>query len=560
MKKLATQPVEAPGAGTVIQPTDQTAVSSAGASVSGRPEVQPPGPTTADQPEDFASEDDQFSDQPDLSLDEKGELSEVLSLGPDREELIEMDQELSAEQTYRETLRGVGVAGKRGQIRGGTQTSFQLRRLPVRLDRGQGQTHPRTLADPSTQNTGDLVKPNMSDLEFNVPDRAVNCHRKAGTFGQATHETHTVASQEQLESTRNTVEDHPHPKVTPPTPKMVAGGKQCCYRSSFTPSSTCSANIYRHIKRRVGRSLKRVHGKGKLVTPRKQIAHKLPRVKSSFSGFKRIPYSLYEQGSSHSYRQYHCGSIHKQRRGNEVGAPVCLTLEDPHLVHKKTGNPQSPTYPRSSQCDSRQIIPIGSDHPNRMVPQSGDFSSNMQLVAHPSSGSVCHKVQQQTPTVCVTRPRSPGLGSGCSQPVLGGTGPVCLPTSSHLGQSGGEVTGLPLQQDHLDCPMVAQHALVLGSSGTVQSDFLVPAQHTRLSVSTIQPGPTQDQPRRSTRSVYEAKWTIFTKWAPPLKVIADFLLHLFQDRKLQPGTIDGYKSAISDKLGNSTINVSYSPC
>ena len=44
--------------------------------------------------------------------------------------------------------------------------------------------------------------------------------------------------------------------------------------------------------------------------------------------------------------------------------------------------------------------------------------------------------------------------------------------------------------------------------------------------------------------------------APPLKAIADFLLHLFQDRKLQPGTIDGYRSAIADKLGNATINVS----
>ena len=67
------------------------------------------------------------------------------------------------------------------------------------------------------------------------------------------------------------------------------------------------------------------------------------------------------------------------------------------------------------------------------------------------------------------------------------------------------------------------------------------------------------------RSVFEAKWTIFTKWClspqvdfrvPPLKAIADFLLHLFQDRKLQPGTIDGYRSAIADKLGNSPINIS----
>ena len=42
--------------------------------------------------------------------------------------------------------------------------------------------------------------------------------------------------------------------------------------------------------------------------------------------------------------------------------------------------------------------------------------------------------------------------------------------------------------------------------------------------------------------------------APPIKAIADFLLHLFQDRKLKPGTIDGYRSAIAVKLGNSTIN------
>ena len=109
-KKLATQPIEAPGAGVDPQLTDQAAFSSAAASTSGRPEVQPPGPTTqpptTDQPEEVSSEEDQFSDQPELSLDE-GELSEVLSVGQDREELTETDQELSSEQTYRETLRGV---------------------------------------------------------------------------------------------------------------------------------------------------------------------------------------------------------------------------------------------------------------------------------------------------------------------------------------------------------------------------------------------------------------------------------------------------------------------
>ena len=70
--------------------------------------------------------------------------------------------------------------------------------------------------------------------------------------------------------------------------------------------------------------------------------------------------------------------------------------------------------------------------------------------------------------------------------------------------------------------------------------------------------------RRSTRSVYEAKWAIFTKWcvsnqvdfrSPPVKLVADFLLYLFEDKKLQPSTIDGYRSAIADKLGNATVNI-----
>ena len=44
--------------------------------------------------------------------------------------------------------------------------------------------------------------------------------------------------------------------------------------------------------------------------------------------------------------------------------------------------------------------------------------------------------------------------------------------------------------------------------------------------------------------------------APRVKSVADFLMYLFQDRKLQPSTIDGYRSVIADKLGNSSINVS----
>ena len=41
-----------------------------------------------------------------------------------------------------------------------------------------------------------------------------------------------------------------------------------------------------------------------------------------------------------------------------------------------------------------------------------------------------------------------------------------------------------------------------------------------------------------------------------MKSVADFLLFLFEDKKLQPSTIDGYRSAITDKLGSAIVNIS----
>ena len=68
--------------------------------------------------------------------------------------------------------------------------------------------------------------------------------------------------------------------------------------------------------------------------------------------------------------------------------------------------------------------------------------------------------------------------------------------------------------------------------------------------------------RSSTRAVYKSKWAIFVKWcksnqvdfrSPSLKQVADFLLYLFKESPLQPSTIEGYRTAIADMIGNDTI-------
>ena len=261
---------------------------------------------------------------------------------------------------------------------------------------------------------------------------------------------------------------------------------------------------------------------------------------------------------------------------------------------QKTGDSQSPTHSRPAECGSRQAFQAGPDHTDQIISRSRGLPVNMQQVALASNRPICHKFQQQVASICVTSTGSPVMSSECAQPTMGGSGCICLSISSHLGQSG-EVAGPPMSQNHSDSPRVPKHALVLGFSGHVQPDPTVPAQPAKSFNSAIQSDSFQDSvkpkhtclavrasalkeqgfseavaaqievPHRgSTRSVYEAKWAIFTKLcltnqvdfrAPPVKSAADFLLYLFQDRKLQTSTIDGYRSAISDKLGNSPINV-----
>ena len=138
-------------------------------------------------------------------------------------------------------------------------------------------------------------------------------------------------------------------------------------------------------------------------------------------------------------------------------------MDNLDLVYQKTSDSQSLTHARLAEHGSRQAIQAWSDHPNRVAPPSRGFSNDMQQVAQTPNRSICHEVQQQVTSVCVNSTRSPGL-SGCTQTAMGGSGRIYPPTSSQIGQSSGEVAGLPMQENHSDCPGVAQHALVLRSS------------------------------------------------------------------------------------------------
>ena len=206
-----------------------------------------------------------------------------------------------------------------------------------------------------------------------------------------------MALEKQLEGPRVTGKGDLGPQIPPPPSKVVAGGKQCASRSTITPSKTCSANLYRRIKRRVGHSLRRAHCKGTVVPTREQVTHKPLGAESSISSSKRVSNPSLQQDSVGSYRQHNSGCLYQQRRGDEIGLSVCPTVENSVLVHQAASNPQGTSHPRLAEHDSRQAIQAWPDHSNRVVTSSSSVPSCMFKVASATSGPVATRFNNKLP-------------------------------------------------------------------------------------------------------------------------------------------------------------------
>ena len=351
------------------------------------------------------------------------------------------------------------LASEFGQIGTGTKASFRFCRLPVRPQGRSGPTDTGPVTQPSGQNTGDIVSTDLSSPAIHVPDRFTNSHRKASSPRATAYKTYTVASQKQLEDTGVTRKGYSNSQVPGPSLTMVARRR---HRPTITLNKTCAANLYRRIKRRVGHTLKRMHSKRGLVTTRKQVAYKLSGTKSSLPSLERVSRHLCRTNRLVAADNTTVVSYINKEGGMRSGSSMCPSVEDLNLVYQEPSNSQSPSHPWLAECDSRQAIQTGTDHSDRVVPPSRSFPSHMQQVAPAPNRFVCHEVQQQAASIYVTSTGSPGLSSGCTHSTMGGSGCICLPTNSHLGQSGGEITGHPMQENHSYCSRVAQHALVLG--------------------------------------------------------------------------------------------------
>ena len=381
------------------------------------------------------------------------------------------------------------MAGEQGKVRTGPQTGLQLRRLPVRPERGQGQTNRRTLADLDKQDQINTVGSALPSPTIHVPHRATHSNRKASPL-RGLHmrpiQWHLKNNWRVPESLEKAI---PVPNSLHPHLKWWLEESNVLLGQPLHPLKHALQIFTDASKEGWGAHLDKHTARGTWSLPESKLHINHLELKAVFLALKE-------------FRTLVCNKTvliatdnttvvaYINKGGDEVRITVCPSVENPVLVHQTAGNPQGTSHPRPAECD-RQAIQTWPDHSDRVVTSSRCVPSYMRPVAPASALRWTYLPPGSTTNFqsLSHRSQTPGMGSGCTQSILGGPGPIRLPTGSHLGQSGGETTGLPLQQNNSGCPRVTQHALVLGSSGNVKSDPTVSAQHTQLSVSAIQPGP-----------------------------------------------------------------------
>ena len=230
-----------------------------------------------------------------------------------------------------------------------------------------------------------------------VLDRTSHGDGKTGPFWTSPHETHPMAPEEPLAHSGIVGESHSDSQVPSSPPALVAKGGKRPARPKLALSSSRGSDFHRRIKRRLGRTFRRLYRQGRLVCAGKKIAYQFPRIEGGFIGPKGLRTSLPGLGSFSCHQQQHCGSLHKQRRRHAFRLCMCSPLETPVLVQSQGNLPESTSHSGPAQCDSRQTVQTPSSHSDGVVSSPGCLCSDLPQMPSSQGGPVAMRYNCKLP-------------------------------------------------------------------------------------------------------------------------------------------------------------------
>ena len=293
------------------------------------------------------------------------------------------------------------------------------------------------------------------------------------------------------------------------------------------------------------------------------------------------------------HRQHNGGLIYQQTGWHSFPQSLRRSLENTQLVPGTRHSYQSMSHPRQIQHSCRPPLKTRQTYQDRMGSGSNSCEFSIPGAQLPKCGSVCDKIQPQTPIICLSSTRLQSTSDRC--PVHGLESSSCICFSSFYSDtccSRENPTTSVQNSSHSSVLATTTVVLRTSSSISVSSDSSATNSKNTDSIQRkiCTSKPPNSRPSRlgvikqsirdkkfsqnvadfvsrsrraSTQKVYDAKWTIFSNWcrtkkvntiSAPITVIADFLIFLFSEKKCQISTIKGYRSMISNTLKFKTGN------
>ena len=413
-----------------------------------------------------------------------------------------------------------------------------------------------------------------------APFGSTSIYREVNTSGSPSYATPSVSSQEELQLPP---ERCPGFSIllgpfSEGSSKVVVTEEQCHGASSTAPTQICNIHLDGCLSSWLGSSSCSHDCPRSAV----QTAHQCSGAQSCAPGSQDLCPSVIPSSKDYSgsLRQHNCLCLYKQTRGHSLLAPVCLLSQEQGCSYSKTRS-------RGHESCGRPTLQVSTDPSYRVVSQSQDLQVVVTNRLPTSDRSVCNKIQSQASPVCFSSARSQGSGSRCPGDELVRTSSLLLLSYSSLSTCGQEVNQLSELQDASCGSSLGNQRVASRSIGTVNKKTNRSSSKRKSLKATSSRGVSskskESKPswllaevslekkgfpqevtnrilspmRKSSKSVYEAKWNGFRTWCeehgfsamhPTVPIIAEFFLFLFSEKKLLPQTIEGYRSALSMKL------------
>ena len=483
----------------------------------------------------------------------------------------------------------VGSPAQPREIRVDSISGLRVRGDELSHPSGQGQGSTTEVSEPSGTCGRVLNSSSRPRKRVSFADRISQCGSGPGPSGEAPPSADTdVSCISVVSECGQSLGPGSNRFPTEVSPSMVDQHGASEGRRSPLSSGGRSSTDHRRQPSGLGSSSRTTgsHDLGLLVSTGVSASHQQPGDESSLSGGSTFPGQSEESVCADLVRQHDSGNLYQEAGRDSL--PVSLSGNQSSLssVRHSSSDVTGETHSRTFERPGGRPVESQAAPSIRVVSPSGGSQSDIRGAGETDVRLVCNSSEPSSPLVRQSSTRSSSVGDRCAHVRLDKDGRLCLsplqPDSSGSREDQHQ-QALPRSSGG---SLVAPEVVVQRPSGSAHRSSKSSSSKVRPPVSKRNP-PHQSgnvppsrvavikrslrkrrfseraatlistSRRQSTNVVYDAKWRVFTDWCTSRKVnpldpsprrLADFFIHLFDEKELSISTIKGYRSTISNTL------------